>query len=89
MTKLEPTDLCPDWVGQTTLQRVLTCAAMLHIHDFLTDKERQMVQKRVTKWLARQSARDGLGKTRAKKLAPLRLVHMNRKGKIATDRARR
>ncbi len=75
MTKLAPTDPFPDWDGQTTLQRVLACAAMLHVHDFLTDKERKDVQKRVAKWLDRQRVKDGLeiGMSRAKP-QPLRLV---------------
>lgn len=54
MTRLHPAEPSPVWKQQTILQRVLSCAAMLHVHQFLSDAERQSVQKRILKWLDSQ-----------------------------------
>jgi hypothetical protein len=51
MTKLRPDDPSPLWKEETVLQRVLTCAAMLHGHQFMSDEERLTVQSRIAKWL--------------------------------------
>lgn len=59
MTRLKPGDPFPHWQNQTTLERALACASMLHVHQFMSDRERQSVQRRLDKWLDKWFEDDG------------------------------
>jgi hypothetical protein len=63
MTKLRPTDLFPSWKKETVLKRALACAGMLHVHQFMSDKERLAVQRRLTKWLDKNVIKPNVAKS--------------------------
>jgi len=51
MSKLRPYAKFPTWKSETCLKRMLACAGALHVHGFMSDSERDHVQKRLHKWL--------------------------------------
>lgn len=53
MTKLKPLDKVSSWKSETRLERLRNCASMLYVHQFLTDREQERVQKRLVKWISR------------------------------------
>jgi len=54
MSNLKPYDKFPAWKSETCLRRMLACAGALHVHGFMSDSERDKVQKRLHKWLLKR-----------------------------------
>lgn len=58
MTNLKPNKMLHAWSRQSALDRVANCLAMLSIHGFVTDKERERIHKRMVKWVEREKAKE-------------------------------
>lgn len=58
MTNLKLSDDAPRWLRQDVLRRLLSCAGMLNVHGFLTDRERKRVQDRLVKWIDEQERKE-------------------------------
>ncbi len=52
MSARKPDDKVPSWPKDTMYWRVKACAAMLNLHDFMTDGERRKVERRIENWKA-------------------------------------
>lgn len=59
MTKLEPNERVVVWACRDARERIQACAAMLNLHDFLTDSERAKVNRRIKAWLAKNDGKGG------------------------------
>ncbi len=44
-----PNDLVPAWNAQPLIERIKTCRVMLYQHGFITDAERERIDKRIDK----------------------------------------
>lgn len=59
MTRLHPDEPPPNWGGRGGHKRmwehVMACAAMLNLHDFMTDGERRKVNARIKAWLKKHN----------------------------------
>ncbi len=50
MSTLKPADTLPELGTATAYDRLRFCASMLYVHDFLTNRERELVHTRMQKW---------------------------------------
>jgi len=53
MSNLKPRDKVPVWKCPHAYERMQACAAMLNLHEFLTDGERKKVDRRIAAWGAK------------------------------------
>lgn len=51
MTSLKPNDVVLRWKKDSAVRRLFLCAGMLHVHGFMTRRERIRVQARLVKWV--------------------------------------
>jgi hypothetical protein len=57
----EPNHEMPEREAETLASRIVYCRALLYAHEFLTEAERDRVQRRTLTWMRRAAPEQSVG----------------------------